>query len=65
MGSDYRLLVIEGFAEPPNKAGFQTETLAREFGRLRILRNENVTDYAPWYVPDRVPLVRFVGENQK
>ena len=59
------LLVIEGFAEPPNKAGFQTEMLAKQFSRMRILRNETIEEYPAWYVPERVPLVFFVGEKQK
>ena len=59
------LLVIEGFAEPPNKVGLQTEQLAKQFGRMRILRNELVTDYPAWYVPERVPLVFFVAEKEK
>jgi 2-polyprenyl-3-methyl-5-hydroxy-6-metoxy-1,4-benzoquinol methylase len=59
------LLVIEGFAEPPNKAGFQTEMLAEQFSRMRILRNETIEEYPAWYVPERVPLVFFVAEKQK
>jgi SAM-dependent methyltransferase len=59
------LLVIEGFAEPPNQAGFQTEVLAKQFSRMRILRNETIEEYPAWYLPERVPLVFFVAEKQK
>ena len=59
------LLVIEGFAEPPNKFGLQTEQLAKEFGQMLILKNENVDDYPAWYLPEKVPLVRFVAEKRK
>jgi hypothetical protein len=57
--------VIEGFAEPPNKAGFQTEVLAKQFRRMRILRNEMIEEHPAWYEPERVPLVFFVAEKQK
>ena len=44
------LLVIEGFAEPPNTAGFQSEQLAVrlavQFAGMQILTNETVTDHA-------------------
>ena len=59
------LLVIEGFAEPPNKAGFQTERLAKDFAQMRIIRNETVTDHPAWYVQEKLPLVRFVAEKHK
>jgi 2-polyprenyl-3-methyl-5-hydroxy-6-metoxy-1,4-benzoquinol methylase len=59
------LLVIEGFAEPPNKVGLQTEQLAGQFARMRIIRNELLTEYPAWYVPERVPLVFFVAEKAK
>jgi SAM-dependent methyltransferase len=59
------LLVIEGFAEPPNTVGFQSEHLGRQFARMRILRNETVTDHAAWYVKEKVPLVRFVAEKPR
>ena len=59
------ILVIEGFAEPPNKAGLQTAQLAKQFGSLRIIRNENVTDYPAWYIPEQVPLVFFIAEKRK
>jgi SAM-dependent methyltransferase len=59
------LLVIEGFAEPPNTAGYQSEQLARQFARLRMLRNETVSDHAAWYVQEKVPLVRFVAEKAR
>ena len=59
------LLVIEGFAEPPNKAGLQTEMLAKDFSRMSIIRNENLTEYPAWYLPEKVPLVFFVAEKQK
>jgi hypothetical protein len=59
------LLVIEGFAEPPNKVGLQTEQLSKQFSRMRIIRNELVSDYPAWYVPERVPLVFFVAEKEK
>ena len=58
------LLVIEGFADPPNQAGLRTEELARVYGAMRILRNENVADLAAWYVPEPTPLVRFVAEKR-
>lgn len=57
------LLAIEGFAEPPNKAGLQTEQLAKQFGRLRIIRNELVAEFPAWYRPERMPLVFFVAEK--
>jgi SAM-dependent methyltransferase len=57
------LLVIEGFADPPNQAGLKTEELARVYSAMRILRNENVKDFAAWYVPEPTPLVRFVAEK--
>lgn len=59
------LLVIEGFADPPNTAGFQADVLAKQFSRLRILRNEMIEEYPAWYVPERVPLVFFVAEKQE
>jgi SAM-dependent methyltransferase len=58
------LLVVEGFADPPNQAGLKTEELARVYGAMRILRSENVTDLAAWYVPEPTPLVRFVAEKR-
>ena len=59
------LLVIEGFAEPHNKVGLQTEMLAKDFGRMHIIRNENLTEFPAWYQPQRVPLAFFVAEKQK
>ena len=59
------LLVIEGFAEPPNKAGLQTEMLATDFSRMRIIRNENLTEYPAWYQTQRVPLAFFIAEKQR
>jgi hypothetical protein len=32
---------------------------------MRIIRNELVSDYPAWYVPERVPLVFFVAEQEK
>jgi SAM-dependent methyltransferase len=58
------LLVIEGFADPPNQAGLKTEDLARSYSGMQILRNENVMDLAAWYVPEPTPLVRFVAEKR-
>ena len=59
------LLVIEGFAEPPHKLGLQTEILAKDFSRMRIIRNENLTEFPAWYQTQRVPLAFFVAEKQK
>jgi len=59
------LLVIEGFADPPNSYGFAPATLAETFGQLRILRNERVVDAAAWYVEEKTPLVRFVAEKPR
>lgn len=59
------LLVIEGFADPPNRLGFVPATLAEAFGQLRILRNERVVDTAAWYVEEKTPLVRFVAERAR
>lgn len=59
------ILVIEGFAEPPNSVGLQTEQLAKQFASLRIIRNETVTDYPAWYIPEQVPLVFFIAEKQR
>lgn len=59
------LLVIEGFADPPNTVGFQAAQLEQQFARLRVLRNETVTDHAAWYVQEKVPLVRFVAEKPR
>jgi SAM-dependent methyltransferase len=59
------LLVIEGFADPPNQFGFATETLASQFSGLRVLRNELVVDDAAWYATEKVPMVRFVAEKPR
>lgn len=59
------LVVIEGFADPPNRLGFATETLASVFGELRILKNELVVDDAAWYATEKVPLVRFLAEKPR
>lgn len=59
------LLVIEGFADPPNRLGFVPATLAEAFGQLRILRNERVVDAAALYVEEKTPLVRFVAEKPR
>jgi SAM-dependent methyltransferase len=59
------LLVIEGFADPPNTYGFVPATLDEAFARLRILRNERVVDAAAWYVEEKTPLVRFVAEKPR
>lgn len=59
------LLVAEGFANPPNQVGFQTEELARAFSGLRILQNERTEDHPAWYLPEKVPLVRFVAEKPR
>ena len=57
------LLVVEGFANPPNGTGFEADGLRTWFGRMRILRDERVEDYPDWYVPEKVPLARFVAEK--
>jgi SAM-dependent methyltransferase len=57
------LLVMEAFTNPPNAGGLKTEDLARVYNRMRILRNENVTDLAAWYLPEPTPLVRFIAEK--
>jgi SAM-dependent methyltransferase len=57
------LLIVEGFAEPPNKVGLKTEVLAKEFSRMQILRNLNISEYPAWYKPERTPLVFFVAEK--
>jgi SAM-dependent methyltransferase len=59
------LLVIEGFADPPNQFGFVPASLAEAFAKLRILRNERVVDTAAWYVEEKTPLVRFVAEKPR
>ena len=59
------LLVVEGFAEPPNKVGLQTEQMAKDFARMRILRNDNVTENPAWYAPVKMPLVFFIAEKPK
>lgn len=38
--------------------------LAKQFGRMSILRNETIEEYPAWQVPERVPLVFFVAEKQ-
>ncbi|HXW07920.1 MAG TPA: class I SAM-dependent methyltransferase [Vicinamibacterales bacterium] len=58
------LLIVEGFREPPNTVGLRTEVLAREYGRMHIIRNENVSEYPAWYEAERTPLVFFVAEKR-
>ena len=59
------LVVIEGFADPPNGLGFKADELANAFGRLRVLRNETVTEEADWAPGEKRPIVRFVAQKDK
>jgi SAM-dependent methyltransferase len=57
------LLVMETFRRPVNGSGFRTDELAKAFGRLRILRNEDVVDEPDWAKGEKKELVRFVAEK--
>jgi SAM-dependent methyltransferase len=59
------LVVIEGFADPPNSLGFKGDELAKAFGRLRVLRNETVSEEADWAPGEKRPIVRFVAQKEK
>jgi SAM-dependent methyltransferase len=57
------LLVMEGFAKPEVAFGFDPETLAKQYGRFAILRNESVNDLADWDKDAKRHLVRFVARK--
>ena len=59
------LLVMEAFRRPLNGSGFRTDELAKAFGRLRILRNEDVVDEPDWSKGEKKDLVRFVAEKPR
>jgi SAM-dependent methyltransferase len=59
------LLVMEAFRRPLNGSGFRTDELAKAFGRLRILRNEDVVDEPDWSKGEKKDLVRFVAEKSR
>ena len=59
------LLVMEAFRRPVNGSGFRTDELAKAFGRLRILRNEDVVDEPDWAKGEKKDLVRFVAEKSR
>jgi SAM-dependent methyltransferase len=57
------IVVIEGFADPPNRVGLRADELARAFHRLRVIRNETVEDAADWIKGGKARLVRFIAEK--
>jgi SAM-dependent methyltransferase len=59
------LLVMEAFRRPLNGSGFRADELAKAFGRLRILRNEDVVDEPDWAKGEKKDLVRFVAEKSR
>ena len=59
------LLVIEGFAKPDVPFGFSVDELARDYGRLRILKSESLHTEADWDKENRNHIVRFVAEKGK
>src|SRR5687767_5605420 len=59
------LLVMEAFRRPVNGSGFRTDELAKAFGRLRVLRNEDVVDEPDWAKGEKKDLVRFVAEKSR
>jgi SAM-dependent methyltransferase len=59
------LLVMEAFRRPLNGSGFRTDELAKAFGRLRILRKEDVVDEPDWSKGEKKDLVRFVAEKPR
>jgi SAM-dependent methyltransferase len=59
------VVIIEGYADPPNAFGLRADELSRAFERLRIIRSETLEDGADWMNGEKRRLVRFVAEKRK
>ena len=57
------LLVMEAYARPEVAFGFDPDTLAKQYSRFKILRNDSVNDFADWDKDSKRHLVRFVAQK--